>query len=79
MTDAPAALPWSDLKVCFPCGDNTERLWRAAEGGRLTLPTGWELDETDISGAAYAIFRVSVLPVPADAYKVKAELRRWTR
>ncbi|TGT90874.1 MULTISPECIES: hypothetical protein [unclassified Mesorhizobium] len=75
------ALPWDDLKVCFACGDNTERLWNAMDSGRLTLPTGWQLNETSISGASgyVAIFRVDVLPVPADAYRVKAELRRWTR
>lgn len=74
-------LPWDDLKVCFACGSNIDRLYAALDSGRLTLPAGWELCETTISGAAgyVAIFRVDVLPTPADAYKVKAELRRWTR
>lgn len=82
MTDTlDPALPWSDLKVCFGCSDNIERLWRAEADGRLSLPDGWRLNETDISGAAgyVAIFRVEVLPTPADAYRVKAELRRWTK
>lgn len=74
-------LPWAVLKVCFSCGDNVERLWRASETGRLELPDGWKLSETDISGASgyVAIFEVDGLPIPADGYKVKAELRRWTR
>lgn len=76
-----SALPWDDLKVCFGIGDNVERLWKAVEDGRATFPTGWSLNETDISGAAgyVAIFRVEVQPTPADAYKVKSELRRWAR
>lgn len=74
-------MPWDDLKVCFSISDNPDRLWRAKDAGRLQLPEGWELNETDISGASgyVAIFRVTVQPTPADAYKVKAELRRWTR
>lgn len=76
-----SALPWDDLKVCFACGDNTERLWRAWEANSMDLPQGWELNETCISGAAgyVAIFRLTVLPTVADAYKVKAALRRWAR
>jgi hypothetical protein len=78
----PRPLPWDDLKVCFGIDNGTERLWRAVEGGRAIFPPGWTLDETAISGASgyVAIFRVEgVPPVPTDAYKVKAELRRWAR
>lgn len=74
-------LPWDDLKVCFGIDSAPERLWRAVESGRATFPPGWALNETDISGASgyVAIFRVDVVPTPADAYKVKAQLRRWAR
>lgn len=74
-------LPWCDLKVAFAISDNTERLWRAVESGRATFPEGWEMNETCISGASgyLAIFRVETLPTPADAYKVKATLRRFDR
>jgi hypothetical protein len=73
-------LPWSDLKVCFSCGDSVERLWRAWQEKRLILPEGWELCETDISGASgyVAIFRVSIIPTAGDAYRVKREVRRFT-
>lgn len=73
-------MPWDDLKVCFGI-ENPDRLWAAFDKRKLTLPEGWELCETGISGAAgyYCLFRVEVLPTQADAYKVKAELRRWAR
>lgn len=73
-------MPWDDLKICFGI-ENPDRLWRTHDKGKLTLPTGWKLNETGSSGAAgyVAIFRVDVLPTTADAYKVKAELRRWAR
>jgi hypothetical protein len=74
-------LPWDDLKICFALRTNPDRLWRAFEEGRLHLPNGWELNETDISGASgyVAVFRVSVHPTNEDAYKVKAQLRRFDR
>jgi hypothetical protein len=76
-----AQLPWDDLKVCFCISDNPDRLWRACDEGKAVFPEGWSLNETDISGAAgyVAIFRVKCLPTAADAYKVKAVLRRFTR
>ena len=79
MTSKP--LPWSDLKVCFPCGDNVHRLHRAIDAGKARFPDGWTLCETDISGAAgyVAIFRVEGIPATVDAFAVKAELRRWTK
>ncbi len=75
------APPWDDLKVCFSIDSGVERLWRANERGAIAWPTGWELNETDISGAAgyVAIFRVTVLPTAADGFKVKALLRNWAR
>lgn len=74
-------MPWADLKVCFPIDSGVERLWSAVERGDFQAPEGWELCETDISGASgyVAIFRVAILPTHADAYVVKRELRRWAR
>lgn len=71
-------LPWDDLKICF--GINDDRPFDRDRAGNNTngLPDGWEVNETGISGAAgyYVLFRVSVLPTAADAYKAKAWLRR---
>lgn len=53
------ALPWTDMKIAFPC-PNPERLWRAVDAGKAVFPNGIELNETDCSGAnCVAIFRVS--------------------
>lgn len=79
------SLPWSDMKLAFPC-DNPERLWRAIENGKATLPEGWQLVETDCSGArCVAIFRVEetgFVPSPDMVIKgrdVKATIRRFGR
>jgi hypothetical protein len=74
-------LPWGDLKVAFPCGPNADRLWRAHEAGKVAYPTGWELCETDASGARLvAVFRVSgAVPTVEDGIRVRAELRRWSK
>lgn len=76
-----AELPWDDLKVCFGLKTNPDRLWRAVDEKRVTFPQGWEPNESDISGAAgyVVIFRVTVLPTLADAFAVKAQLRRFDR
>lgn len=56
-------LPWSDVKVAIPCGDDwsVKALWRASDKGRLDLPQGWALIATDGTGAGdyVAIFRVT--------------------
>jgi len=67
--------PWSDMKVAFPIGDD-DALWAASDAGRLTLPTGWELCETDGAGARYvAIFRVGGVPTIADGEAVLAAIK----
>lgn len=66
--------PWSDLKVAFPIGDD-DALWAASDAGRLTLPAGWELCETDGAGARnVAIFRVDGVPTIADGEAVLAAI-----
>lgn len=73
-------MPWDDLKVAFGIGENVDRLWRAHDAGKMAFPDGWEMSETDSSGArTVAVFRVSVMPTEADAFKVKAQLRRFDR
>ncbi|WP_375292110.1 hypothetical protein [Sphingomonas melonis] len=74
-----AALPWGDLKVAFGI-DNPERMWRAKEAGKLELPEGWSMVETDCSGArCVVVFRVEVLPTVEDGRAAKAQVRRWGR
>lgn len=71
--------PWTDLKVAYDL-NNPDRFWRAYERGDVGLPTGWELDETDCSGArCVAVFRVSVMPTIEDGRAVAAQIRRWGR
>lgn len=79
------SLPWSDMKVAFGC-DNPERLWRALENGKVALPDGWSLVETDCSGArCVAVFRIEERGfVPScdlvlKARDVKAIIRRYGR
>ena len=68
-------LPWSDLKVAFPIGDD-DALWAASDAGRLILPAGWELSETDGAGSRYvAIFRVDGVPSVADGEAVLAAIK----
>ena len=67
--------PWSDLKVGFPIGDD-DAIWAASDAGRLILPAGWELCETDGAGARYlAIFRVDGVPTVADGEAVLAAIK----
>ncbi len=69
---APDAIQaaWSDCKVAFDCDE--EALWVAWDAGKLQLPAGWSLNETDASGArCVAIFRVEVLPTYADGKVVQ--------
>lgn len=53
-------LPWDDLKVAYSI-DNDDAVWDAFYVKHThTLPLGWELDETDCSGArCVAVFRVT--------------------
>lgn len=71
-------LPWDDLKVCFAIQHDKPFDRVPAASDRVSLPAGWEVCETGISGAAgyYVLFRVSILPTVADAYAVKAWLRK---
>lgn len=70
-------MPWDDCKLAFGVDDET-KLWRAYDGGKLKLPTGWELVETDCSGArCVAVFRVSGMPKIAAAEEVKRKLARF--
>jgi hypothetical protein len=74
-----AALPWSDLKVCYGI-NNPDRFWRAYDRGALDLPKGWSLNETDGTGArCVVLFRVEVLPTIEDGRKVAAIIRRFGR
>jgi len=62
--------PWSDCKVAFGVEDD-EAVWNAD----LSLPAGWELNETDCSGArCVAVFRVDGVPNIADGEAVAAML-----
>ena len=68
--------PWSDCKVAFGC-DDENKLWAADKAGRLALPTGWSLNETDCSGArCVAIFRVEGALRVEDGNAVLATLHR---
>lgn len=72
-------LPWSDLKVAFDTeadDDDIFERFRSATGQDRDLPPGWELAETDASGARMvAVFRVGGLPSIRDGEKVAAILR----
>lgn len=70
-------MPWTDCKVAFGVDDES-KLWRAHDAGKLKLPNGWELVETDCSGArCVAVFRVAGIPKIADGEKVKVKLDRF--
>lgn len=50
--------PWNDCKVAYDIGADDE-LWADIESGKVKLPHGWSLVETDWAGArSVAIFRV---------------------
>ncbi len=69
-----AQVPWSDCKVAFGC-DDEDAVWMASDCGRLSLPPGWSLTETDCSGArCVVIFRVEGLPTKAAGRAVAAAL-----
>jgi len=72
----PENFPWDDCKIAFNI-DDPDTVWQLFNGTPcLLLPMGWELVETDSSGArAVAIFRVMGLPTVTDGEKVKAILR----
>lgn len=72
--DALDAAPWSDCKVAYSIDDD-DALWTAWESGKLQLPKGWALNETDCSGArVVAIFRVDGMPTIADGLAVRAAI-----
>jgi hypothetical protein len=67
-------LPWNDCKVAFGI-EYENPVWRLSDDGSL-LPHGWNLEETDGSGARWvAIFRVETVPTAADGEKVLSALR----
>lgn len=64
---------WSDLKVSFDAEDEAP-LWDAPLS---TWPSGWELCETDASGARLvAVFRVNHLPTSSETRAVASAIRR---
>ncbi|WP_148316751.1 hypothetical protein [Achromobacter xylosoxidans] len=72
--DARETAPWSDCKVAYSIDDD-DALWTAWESGKLQLPKGWALNETDCSGArVVAIFRVDSMPTIADGLAVRAAI-----
>ncbi|MBN7759744.1 hypothetical protein JYP52_01230 [Nitratireductor aquibiodomus] len=63
-------LPWTDLKVAFDVVSDSA-FWDAYVAGDLQLPDGWEINETDCSGArCVAVFRVNRLPTTSDGRAV---------
>ncbi len=70
-------VPWCDAKVAFSIND-AEKFWRCVQSGMLSLPAGWEANETDGVGASgyVAIFRVSGEIRVEDGQAVVKELRR---
>ncbi|AFU87886.1 hypothetical protein CcrColossus_gp016 [Caulobacter phage CcrColossus] len=75
----PPRLPWSDLKVAYGL-DNPDRFWRALDAGKLDLPAGWTVNETDCSGCrCVVVFRVETLPTVEDGRKVAKIVRRFGR
>ncbi|MFW6855334.1 hypothetical protein ACODYM_29005 [Burkholderia gladioli] len=73
-------LPWSDCKVAFGIDCDPDAVWSAfgtTGNQRGSLPAGWQLNETDASGArAVAIFRVDHSPRAADGQVVCELLER---
>lgn len=67
--------PWCDCKVAFPI-DDVDATWNAfGPGTGYSLPDGWELVETDASGArVVAIFRVAGVPSAEDGETVQRAL-----
>ena len=62
------------IKVGFPVDDD-DVIWNAYDIKELRLPYGWELVETDCSGArCIAIFDVSDVPTKADCDAVELAL-----
>lgn len=63
---------WCDLKVAFDA-ESDDALWDAPEA---VWPSGWELSETDSSGARLvAVFRVDHLPTSDETRAVAAAIR----
>lgn len=58
---------WCDLKIAFDVNDD-EAIWDAPDD---CWPAGWELNQTDASGArVVAVFRVDHLPTEDEARAV---------
>ena len=71
--------PWCDCKVAYGIDDSEkfERWMDRTDDGKGLLPEGWDLCETDSSGARYvAVFRVEGMPTVADGVAVRKLLRR---
>ncbi|MDR9839408.1 hypothetical protein [Herbaspirillum huttiense] len=65
---------WSDMKVAFDVEDD-DALWSARDAGKLVLPKGWNLIETDGSGARWvAIFRVEHAPTIEEGARVRSAI-----
>lgn len=63
--------PWDDCKVAFGYDGQTDidDVWDAI---KESLPDGWEMNETDGSGARYVfIFRVNGTPNETDGQFVR--------
>ncbi len=70
---------WDCCRIAFHTGiTDPDQFWRRKDKGLFRFPPGWELTETDISGARYTvvIFDVDVLPTADDAKIVRRELAK---
>ncbi len=71
--------PWHDMKAAYGLS-NPDRLWAALDRGKAVLPSGWELCETDSSGArCVAVFRITGIPTVADGRAIASVVRRFGR
>lgn len=72
-------LPWTDMKVAFSI-NNDEKIWDAWNygKGKMKLPNGWELIETDSSGARIVvIFRIDHIPTIEEGKLVLKQINRY--
>ncbi len=73
-----ADMPWGDLKVAFGVDAGADDIFDRFDNDR-DLPTGWELNETDSSGARMvAVFRVDHAPTLEEGRIVEAILAALT-
>ena len=71
--------PWDDCKVAYGIWNEeiSDRFYPDVDG---LLPTGWELDETDRTGARCVIvFRVNGIPKEDDGNAVRSLLEKLDR